>query len=269
MLLHSHIEQPSPSPQHHQDLVVLHGLFGNWENWRTPIKQLATDRRVLGLDLRNHGKSPHDDEMDYILMAQDVAETLDQLGIKRCSVLGHSMGGKVAMALTTQLNTTLDSLIIVDIAAREYAAHHTSIIRAMRALNLAQIDSRKTAELALSSSVEDRMTRQFLLKNLERSSLDSSNEFRWTLNLAAIDSQYPHLQKTPPLAEQFTRPMLLIRGALSDYVEEPDIEKLCQWATQCRVETIDGAGHWPHASHASEVIGLIKEFLKEVDLSAN
>jgi len=259
MKLHCQIEPNDQSIADSSPLIILHGLFGNWENWRTPMRKLAAQRTTVGIDLRNHGQSPHADSMSYPEMAQDVAETLSTYGVSSCSVIGHSMGGKVAMALTARTDVQIERLAIVDIAPRNYPPHHRDILKAMNALTPASLNSRREADEQMSALVTDSMTRQFLLKNLIRTP-GQGNGFRWILNLSALTSQYDSLLEIPPMASALSQPVLVIRGGESDYVSDEDVSRFEGWGSSVQVETIAGAGHWPHASHGAEVSAMLDRF---------
>lgn len=241
-------------------IVILHGLFGNWENWRSPQKALAKNAITIGLDLRNHGQSPHADTMDYAPMAEDVADTLNDLKVNACHLIGHSMGGKVALALTSMASVNIRSLVVVDIAPRRYEGQHHDILSAMSQIQPGALASRKDADEQMAKHVGDMMTRQFLLKNLVRNRTNGGAGYQWTLNLSALTVHYEKLLEPPPMADHFERPTLIIRGSESDYVTDEDLALYHHWADELRSETILGAGHWPHASHGAEVIKLLEDF---------
>ena len=157
-------------------LIVLHGLFGSLDNWKTLCRQWAESIPVIGIDLRNHGQSPHLETMSYEEMANDVFETLDNLGISNpIYILGHSMGGKVAMSMAQMHPDRLKGLIVVDIAPKAYAPHHNDVFEGLNAVNLDTIQSRSEADQMMSSAIEDKMLRGFLLKNLKKEAVG----FKW------------------------------------------------------------------------------------------
>jgi len=146
-------------------LILLHGLFGSADNWGEVAKHLAQTYQVISVDLRNHGRSPHSDSQTYTDMTSDLVELCDGLGLDTIHLLGHSLGGKVAMQFATQYPERVNQLVIVDMAMREYLDEHTHLIDAMMAVDLSTMQSRTEADKALSSRINLAMVRQFLLMN--------------------------------------------------------------------------------------------------------
>ena len=152
-----------------EPLFILHGLFGNLNNWNWHSKQLSEYFSVFGIDLRNHGESPHNENLNYSVMAQDIAQLLDDLGLSSASIIGHSMGGKVAMELALCSPERVDKMVVVDIAPVEYSEGgdgHLSAIEGMKGLDLSAVKSRRDAEAFLEGYIEDEITRKFILTNL-------------------------------------------------------------------------------------------------------
>jgi len=245
-------------------LIVLHGLFGSWENWRSHAQQLASHYRVTLMDLRNHGQSGHRDHMDYSLMAADVAFTCEQLGIEQSHVLGHSMGGKTAMQLAVDYTNLVDRLIVVDIAPREYPAHHQKILQGMGLLHQKPLDSRKIGDEILSEFVADKGIRSFLLKNLTRT---DQGKYQLRLNLHAIVNQYSSIAsaidiegRTMPATKS---PVLFIKGGNSDYLQEKDRTTILALFPSARVKVVAGTGHWLHSEKPDLVQKIISDFLGE------
>jgi len=241
---------------HHQaqPLLFLHGLFGSADNWGTIAKHFAQHYQVITVDLRNHGRSPHSDSQTFPEMAADVAETLDALGIDRVHLIGHSLGGKVAMQFASLYAERIHTLTVVDIATRAYADAHTHLIDAMQALNVQQMSSRQAAEQALSAQIPSLMVRQFLLTNLVK----HENQLHWRIPLSALKANYRHFQAA--LAAHSPRPTLFIRGARSDYVRESDIADMQQQFTQATFVTLH-TDHWVHAEQPQLFIQAIEDFL--------
>jgi len=244
------------------DLVILHGLFGSGDNWRANARQLSGDRRIHLMDLRNHGDSPHDDSMTYPQMADDVIATCDQLQLERVNLLGHSMGGKVAMQIAQQYPDRLKKLVIVDISPRAYEAHHTSVFTAMHdlqsALSSAAPLSRKQADSVLARHIDDAGLRAFLLKSLRRNQ-HGGHELK--INLAAIAAGYDNIRAAVQCQQPFHNPVLFIKGELSDYLTEADRKPIAAMFPNAQMKVIGGAGHWPHAEKASAVNGVLSRFL--------
>ncbi len=230
-------------------LVILHGLFGSARNWQRYARALGARYRVLAVDQRNHGRSPHSDRHDYTALAADLTALLDELDLTRVILLGHSMGGKAAMTLALTKPTRLAKLIVVDIAPVAYADQHTPVLDAMLSLPLASI-TRREAERALESSVPDPAIRMFLLQNLQ---LDAAGA-RWRLNLPALRRSMPALVGALPVAAnaQFMGPVHFIRGGRSDRVRDEDFPVIGDFFPNYRVHTVPNGGHWPHAEAPAE-----------------
>lgn len=245
-------------------LVILHGLFGNWENWGARIRQYASYTDVHAMDLRNHGESPHARSMSYNEMADDVATTLDHLEIDSCDLLGHSMGGKVAMRLASIHPTRVARLILVDIAPKAYSPHHQSIIDALCAINTAELGSRRDADKQLAEVVDDPSTRAFLLKNLVRATSEqnaSKAGFSWQFNLHGIRDSYAQLTEAPQLQAPYEGSTLFIKGAESDYLQDADRDIVMQAFPKAKLKVIGGAGHWPHAEKPEIFDRIVGQFL--------
>lgn len=248
-------------------LVMLHGLFGSSDNWLGVAPKFAQHARVFLVDLRNHGLSPHSDEMSYALMAGDIAEFLDAHQLKRASVLGHSLGGKVAMQFAQTFPARVDRLVIVDIAPRVYAPEHEPIFKALLALDLKQYHSRTEIEEALAPAIPDLTLRRFLLKNLKSSSFSSSSSssntrsFDWRIPLNSLFANYPKLCNALTSPNTFSGPALFLRGGQSPYVSDADVPQIRQLFPQATIETIPTARHWIHADAPGEFVKRISAFL--------
>ena len=250
-------------------LVILHGLFGNWENWGARIRHYVTYTDVHAMDLRNHGDSPHLDTMNYREMAEDVVATLDQLGLDKCVLLGHSMGGKVAMQVATSASNAISDritrLILVDIAPKPYPPHHQIIIDALSAIDIEQLKSRREADQQLSAVVKEQAIRAFLLKNLVRKDVtdsDASTGFRWQFNLPALRDNYSQLMLAPEPGKPFEGPTLFIKGAESDYLQDADKEAVLKAFPRAKLKVIGGSGHWPHAEKPDSFDRIVTRFLE-------
>jgi pimeloyl-ACP methyl ester carboxylesterase len=248
-------------------LVMLHGLFGSSDNWLGVAPKLAQHRRVFLVDLRNHGISPHSDEMTFALMAGDITEFLDARHVDRAHVLGHSLGGKVAMQFALTNQARVERLIVVDIASRAYAPEHLPIFKALLALDLAQYHSRTEIEAALEPAIPDLSLRRFLLKNLKSSSPSSSfsRSFDWRIPLQSLFTNYSKLCEAiapdPRHTRVFAKPTLLLRGGQSPYVSDADVPQIHQLFPQAKIETIESARHWVHADAPEEFVKRVSAFL--------
>ncbi|HCL72960.1 MAG: alpha/beta hydrolase [Gammaproteobacteria bacterium] len=242
-------------------LLVLHGLFGSQANWGWHCKQFAEHFSVYGVDLRNHGDSPHAAEFNYPVMADDVAALIVDLGLQDCVILGHSMGGKVGMELALTQPNLIKRLLVVDIAPVSYpeqAEGHLRVIAGMKALPLESIASRREAEEFLRDYIIDEPTRKFVLTNLQRR---PEGGFRWRLNLAAIDASYDALRVMPAHAGSFEKPTLFVKGAESAYIQSSHKEEILSLFPDSDVKIIMGAGHWLHADKPQAFKKIAMDFL--------
>lgn len=241
-------------------LIVMHGLLGSSRNWQAHGKALARARRVHLLDLRNHGASPWSDVMDYPSMAADVLEFADSHGLERFHLLGHSMGGKVAMAVALSAPERVSSAIVADIAPVRYAHDFEELIGALRGLNLARIDRRAKADDALASSIDTVGVRQFVLQNLD---FKDDGQAYWKPNLAVLDASIKTLTGWPDAYAGMTYegPMLAIHGGASHYVDEAGEAAFRRLMPAVEFETIEGAGHWLHAEQPRPFFEAVKRFL--------
>lgn len=241
-----------------EPLVMLHGLFGSSDNWLGVAKSLAGKFHVYLVDLRNHGQSGHSDEMDYPLMANDVAEFLEERKLENVNLLGHSLGGKVAMQFALNFPDRLKKLVVVDMAPRVYAPEHEPIFRALLALDLEQFESRTQIEEALAPKIPSLALRRFLLKNITRS---ADGDFMWKMNLRSLADNYLDLGKPIFATTPFPKPALFIRGGKSDYISDADVSEILKLFPGANIQTIAGANHWVHADAPDQFIRLVSEFL--------
>lgn len=241
-------------------LLILHGLLGSLDNWIPQAMMLAVDFSVFALDLRNHGRSPHDAEFNYDVMAADVAEFIHDHNLDAVHLLGHSMGGKVAMRFA-QLHPQLTrKLIVADMAPREYPPRYAKVLDALRALDLSRLQQRAEAEAALLSVAPEKSLRQFLLKNIGR---DDAGRMRWKPNVASLAANYHHVRAALPVALPFTGPTLFIRGGKSDYLRDADWPLAQQLFPAAELETLPAAGHWLHAEAPAEFLRFVTAFLSD------
>jgi esterase len=259
-LLH-YLDQGDPSAR---PLVILHGLFGTLDNWQTLARRWAEEAslRVISVDLRNHGRSFHAPEHSYALMADDVLALFDHLALdpKRLTLMGHSMGGKVAMCLALGYPERLAQLIVLDIAPRfSNMEHQDDIIAGLQAVDLAAVETRQQAEAALARTIPQVGVRQFLLKNLYRR---EDNSFAWRINLPALVENLAAVGAEINSAQPFLKPTLFLRGGKSDYITPEDkLTGIPALFPNSQVATVPDAGHWLHAEKPEEVFGLVKNFV--------
>ncbi|TYZ12751.1 alpha/beta fold hydrolase [Hymenobacter lutimineralis] len=244
-------------------LVILHGLFGTLDNWQTLARRWSEEFRVIVVDLRNHGRSPHSPEHSYALMSQDVLGLFDQLELPAdTTLLGHSMGGKVAMRFALDYPERLARLIVLDIAPRlSDMRHQDDILAGLNAVDLTTIQNRQQADDALAVHIPQPGVRQFLLKNLYRR---EDNSFAWRQNLAALTAQMAAVGEAITDTQPFLKPALFIRGGKSDYINAEDkLYAIPALFPNSQVETIVDAGHWVHAEKPDEVFGLVEAFVRQ------
>ena len=240
-------------------VVLLHGLFGNGRNLATLAARLAQTRTVYAIDLPNHGDSPHVDSMSIPDMAGQVVATLDSLDIATCDLMGHSLGGKVAMAMALRYPQRVSRLLVADIAPVAYPGYHDKIIAALQELDVAALGSRAQADTALAGAITDAATRQFLLQNLRK----QGEHYEWKLNLPVIARCYDQLRAAvdlPADGEQYEGSTLFVAGQLSDYIRaeyEPAIRALFP---NFSLQRIAGAGHWLHAEQPELFASMVENF---------
>lgn len=244
---------------HGPPLVILHGLLGSSDNWAGLARRLAAEFHVLTPDLHNHGQSPHRDEMDYPHLAQGVREWLDALGLPTVFLLGHSMGGKVAMQLAAETPARVSRLLVVDIAPRAYPPRHRAILDALMALRPERFAQRSDMEHALAVAIPDVTLRRFLLKNVAR---QPDGRWRWKINLAALHRNYDRLNHALALPAPYRGPTRFIRGGRSDYLLETHLPLLLRVFPAAHLVTIPEAGHWVHADAPDAFLRAVTEFLR-------
>jgi pimeloyl-ACP methyl ester carboxylesterase len=245
-------------------VVLLHGLFGSGDNWGTVAKHFSQHYQVISVDLRNHGRSPHSDSHNYADMADDLLELCETLGLESIRLLGHSMGGKVAMQFATQHPDRVEKLIVVDMAPRAYADAHTHLIDAMLEVDLSAMQNRGEVDKTLSSKIPQAMVRQFLLMNLVKSDIDSSEakstNLAWRINLPALKTNYPSLIQAVCEHARYEKPCLFIHGEHSDYVQDHDIAQIKTHFTQAQFTDLP-TGHWIHAEQPQAFIATVEKFI--------
>ncbi len=236
--------------------MLLHGLFGSADNWGAIAKHLSKSYQVISVDLRNHGRSPHSDLLSYTAMAEDLVELCDALGLESIHLLGHSVGGKVAMQFATQFPERINQLIIVDMAMRKYPDEHTHLMEAMMAVDLSNMQSRNEVFKALSNTIEQVMVLQFLLMNLVK----SDDGLAWRINLSALRTNYPALQQAVAESAEYDKPCLFILGERSDYVSDDDIQQIKAHFTKAQFTSLPTT-HWVHAEQPQAFIEVVDQFL--------
>jgi len=237
-------------------LIILHGFFASARNWRQVAKKLSEQYHIYIIDLRNHGQSPHNAIMDYPAMSSDIKQFIVEHGIKGVNILGHSMGGKVAMYLALNTPDIINKLIVADISPTNYKHSFDVIIRALKSVPLADINNRKQADELLSATIPELSFRQFLLQNL----VLVGGHYQWRIDLdifaASADNiiAFPEVESLIPYAV----PVLFLAGANSNYIKEADVYSLFPSA---KIECIQQAGHWLHAEQPNAFCWAVNQFL--------
>ena len=255
MLLHTQIS--GQTDNNVLPVVLIHGLFGSFENLGVIARSLSENYRVINVDVRNHGRSGHSNEMNYALMAEDLAQTLDALHIDKAAILGHSMGGKMAMAFALKYPQRVSKLILADIAPVGYPPRHNAIIAGLKAVDLAALQQRGDADKQLAQFIPEAGVRQFLLKSL----IKDADQFGWRFNLKALEQNYPELIAAPLAQGEFTGPTLFIKGGDSDYILPEHKATIMQLFPQAQAKIIQGTGHWLHAEKPAAFTKLVNDFL--------
>jgi esterase len=240
-------------------LLVLHGLFGSSDNWKSISQALSDQFQVWSLDLRNHGHSPHAAEMTYSIMAEDVVEFMSDHAIEHPALLGHSMGGKVAMHLALHHPDRVSKLIVVDISPRAYRPRHEEILRALASLDLKRFSSRAELEAAFAPDIPELSIRRFLLKNAARA---ENGTFYWRFGREEIARAYPLLNAAVSGSAPFRSPCLFIHGQKSDYLQPEDMSHIRELFPAASFRQIPNAAHWVHVENPSGFLDAIKEFLR-------
>lgn len=241
-------------------LLILHGFLGASGNWHTLSRNVFAEHfRVIAVDQRNHGDSPHSDVFDYETLADDILRFMDTHEVDRAHLLGHSMGGKTAMHVAIRYPERVDRLIVADIAPRAYDDRHNEILDALWEVEPEEYSDRESIDAALSQYIRFDDVRMFLMKNL---ALDkSSRRYSWKMNLETLRENYPLLNEALPDGAHFDGPTLFIRGDLSDYITDDDRTSIRRHFPASRIVTINDAGHWLHADQPDAFGQTVNAFL--------
>jgi len=238
--------------------IILHGLFGTSDNWQTFAKKLSGDFNVFTLDLRNHGRSPHSKEFNYEILADDIRDFMLQQKIEKTHILGHSLGGKIAMQFALKYRECTISIIVADIAPRAYSGHHYELFDTLFSLDIAAIPDRKEIEEILKEIITQDNIRHFLMKNLHRR---KEGGFEWKMNLDVLYGNYEEILSAIYHPDPFLGPALFIRGEKSGYILDTDYWDILRLYPNGELETIMDAGHWVHVDAPIEMFGLVKAFM--------
>ena len=243
-------------------LIIIPGLFGSTGNWRGFAKKLSTTYRVIVIDQRNHGDSPHAESNTYFDLATDIEKLLESLELTKATLIGHSMGGKTAMLLALVKPHLIDKLIILDIAPVAYGHSHLSILNGIDSISLEGATSRADIERQLANSIPDKATRMFIMLNLA----GSAGNFRWKINVPVLMRFMDDIVDFPKYEVaglSYERECLFVTGGRSDYVKEEDKQILLGLFPNAQINVVEEAGHWLHVEKPDAVIGHIKGFLEK------
>ena len=246
--LHHH-ETSTVSP-----MIFIHGLFGSLSNLGVLARHFSEQRTAIQIDVRNHGLSGHSSDINYQLMAEDVLETLSSLNVHKFVVVGHSMGGKIAMKLADLAREQTEKLVVLDITPIQYhESHHAEIFKALFAVQQENVASRLEAAKIMRKYIHEEMVIQFLLK--------SFNKGQWLFNVQALFDHYPDIMAWEKV-EKINRPALFLRGGDSFYISKPEhFAAINEQFSQAKIEVIENTGHWLHGEKPDEVIKYMQAFL--------
>jgi len=251
------LTEPAVEPDHEiPPLLIVHGLFGSARNWGVIAKRMADTRRVLSVDMRNHGESPWRPTQSYPDMAADLAEVIDANG-GRADVMGHSMGGKAAMVLALSRPELVRRMVVADIAPTSYSHSQERLVDAMKSLDLQKLESRGEADQQLAEHLAEPGVRAFLMQSLDL----KSSPPRWRLNLDVLASEMDKIVGFPEVTGSFSGSTLFLSGANSDYVKPDDRPQIKSLFPKARFARLPGAGHWLHADKPREFEATLRTFL--------
>jgi len=239
-------------------VVILHGLFGMSDNWKTIARHLSDTFTVVTIDLPNHGKSPRLDSFNLDDVADALHEFLSDNWMYDIRLIGHSLGGKVAMTFAQRYPDMVEQLVSIDIGPQAYKSGHQAIFDALFELDVDQLSSRQAAEEKLSQSISDAGTRLFLLKNLKR--VDGG--FAWKFDLLTLHRDYENILVPMSTQDVFESPTLFVKGGASSYIDFDTHGNLIRSIfPAAEMKTIANAGHWVHADAPDELENMLRDFL--------
>lgn len=256
-------------------VVILHGLYGSSDNWMQIARMLPDTYRTIAVDLRNHGASPHATSHSYPEMVTDLAWLFHELSIEKAHLLGHSMGGKVAIAFANDYPEKILSLTVADIAPKNYLRtpasaiqydFHQRILKVLNEMDLSKFVSRKDVENQMANAIPEKLVRQFLIKNLHR----VHHQFEWKINVKVLQQSLDHIINGVDAEEFDDRipmlhfPVLFIKGALSGYIQDADHEIIKKMYPEASIETISDATHFLHVEKPEEFVSIFTTFINKV-----
>lgn len=241
-----------------EPLIILHGLLGSLDNWQSIAKKLAERNTVYIIDQRNHGKSPHSNDFSYALLVDDLLNFYVEHEITSANVLGHSMGGKAAMAFALKYPEKTSRLIVVDAAPVDYEDRHSIIFEALLTADLANAKTRDEVQKHIEKYLRNPANIQFLMKGLDR---DANNHFVWRFNVEVLHKHYNEIMGFPQSDNVYTKPTLFLKGEKSDYITAENYPQIAHYFPNNEITEIANAGHWVHADNPVDFIEAVESFL--------
>lgn len=245
-----------------QPVIILHGIFGISDNWVTIGRRLAERFDVYIPDQRNHGQSPHSDTFNYFALADDLYEFIQDHQLVNPILIGHSMGGKVAMNFALENTGKVDKLIVVDMSTRQYPPRqeHLQIMEAMLSVDFNKVSTREEVEEIISGKIKSPRVRMFIMKNLQRI---GQTRLAWRLNIQSIYENVDHVFEGVSSPYTYDQAALFIKGGESNYIQEDDYDLILKQFPGATFKTIEGASHWVHADKPDELCAAFSEFLEK------
>lgn len=245
-------------------VILIHGLFGSLDNLKGLSGVLAEHYDVISVDVRNHGRSPHSAQMNYQVMAEDILALIEQLKLSQPWLIGHSMGGKIAMMTAALAPSLISGLVVADMAPVAYEhARHGDVFAGLTAVATAQCANRKEADVMLAEYITTLGVRQFLLKSFVPPATNDGETQSWRFNLDALIAQYPHIMSWPGVKPAYSGPALFIKGAESDYLLPEYQAEVVRQFPHAKAKVIAGTGHWLHAEKPQIFNRLVLDFLSQ------
>lgn len=239
-------------------LLVLHGLFGQLDNWNTLGKYFGEEFTTHLIDLRNHGRSFHSDDSSLTAMTEDIVRYMDANDIEKAHLLGHSLGGRIAIDFAMQYQNKLDRLIVADMAPKAYEPHHNAIFKALKSVNFDEVSSRKDVENTIDQFIPEVGVRQFLMKNVYHA---ENGQYAFRFNLSSLDNYYEELIGSELLKGKFDGPTLFLGGEKSNYILAEDEMMIKERFPNAEIKKIANAGHWLHAENPKDFVTEVMNFL--------
>ena len=241
-------------------LVLIHGLFGSLDNLAVIKRYFEQSYNILSIDLPDHGQSQHFEAFDLTTSANEVFQVLKKVGAAHYHLLGHSLGGKVAMLCALHHPEMVARLIVADIAPVDYPARHDSIINGLKSVNLSTLTNRKDADTQLSQHIREAGVRQFLLKSLYQNEQD---QWSWRFNLEGLSKAYDDIRTWPATEQTFDKPTLFVKGSLSDYILAEHKKAIGALFPNAKAHVIEGVGHWLHAEKPQAFNSVVDNFISK------